>query len=126
MENKNEEKSCSPKRLKKSVIRNFTRDEKGLPCMEPVPGTKFGFCEFPKKPHKDGATPSEISHGNIDSSYTIDFIFKQLDRYVGHLSIFRYLLLHNILIMFKQLFKKFIKIFFIVVQKHLLIYAFLA
>lgn len=51
-----------------------------LPNMEPLPGTNFRFSQFPEKPHRKDATPSEISRGNIDSSYTVTFILDQLPK----------------------------------------------
>ena len=56
--------------------------------MEPIPGTEIRFSKFPEKPHKTGATPKEITKGNLDSSFTLQSIVNNFEKYVLHFYFF--------------------------------------
>ncbi|KAJ8321388.1 hypothetical protein KUTeg_001070 [Tegillarca granosa] len=50
----------------------FSRDaESKIPDMKTKPGTEIRFSLFPKR-YKENATPAEITHGGMDSSFQLD------------------------------------------------------
>ena len=51
-----------------------------IPKMVPKPGTEIRFCKFPHRPYREGATPSEITHCSLDSSYSVGKIIDSLGR----------------------------------------------
>lgn len=75
-ENKESEKA-------KNEVDVKTEDEPSkpsLPKMIPRPGTEIRFCKFPCRPYREGATPSEITHYSLDSSYSVKIIIDTLGR----------------------------------------------
>lgn len=51
-----------------------------LPEMVPKEGTEFRFTQPPKKAYRDGASPSEVTHYSLDSSYSVRHMLSQVDR----------------------------------------------
>ncbi|KAK7068671.1 a1-alpha2 repression [Halocaridina rubra] len=51
-----------------------------LPNMVPRPGTELRFSKFPSRPYREGATPSEITHYSLDSSYSLRKVIENLDK----------------------------------------------
>ena len=52
--------------------------ESKMPKMELKEGTELRFSKFPKKPYKDGASPSEITRCSLDTTYSLKCIIDSL------------------------------------------------
>lgn len=83
--NVDEELPCFPEKKSKNNVSQL-KNKTPFPMRS---GMEIKFCEFPSKPYRDGASPSEISKGSIDSSYTMSYLLQQLIRYV--FSVFHFL-----------------------------------
>ncbi|KAL7633451.1 UNVERIFIED_CONTAM: hypothetical protein RMT77_016322 [Armadillidium vulgare] len=72
--NVDEELPCFPEKKSKNNVSQL-KNKTPFPMRS---GMEIKFCEFPSKPYRDGASPSEISKGSIDSSYTMSYLLQQL------------------------------------------------
>ena len=53
-----------------------------LPTMKPVPGTQIRFTNIPRRKFPEGASPSDVTHYNMDHSYTLQTLLAS-DTYTG-------------------------------------------
>ncbi|GFO14759.1 protein aar2 homolog [Plakobranchus ocellatus] len=58
----------------------FSQASKTLPELTSVEGTKIKYSEVPNKRYPAGATPSEITKYNMDSSYVLDLLLSRFDK----------------------------------------------
>lgn len=65
-------------------------DKDGLPVMKTVTGTEIRFTSIPKNWFPVDASPSEISHHSIDSSYILGIILKSYQRQLDILGELQY------------------------------------
>ena len=58
-------------------------EEDLLPELKPAPGTALRLTRFPDLYYPPGSTPSEITFHSMDSSYALQTVIDQHERY-GH------------------------------------------
>lgn len=63
---------CSQKKKRKRVSTAEEKEDDLLPDLIPSPGTELRFNSLPDTSYPPGATPSEITHHSLDSSYMLE------------------------------------------------------
>lgn len=53
-----------------------------LKTMRPKEGTCLRLSEIPKRPYPEGSTPAEITKHCMDSSYVLDVLIAQHEKYL--------------------------------------------
>ena len=59
------------------------KEEDLLPQLKPLPGTEIRFTNLPERNFPEGATPAEITHHSLDSSYALDLMLQNYTRYTS-------------------------------------------